>query len=33
VLDFYKKKGRLVEIDGEKPIEEIFKEILKKVKS
>lgn len=31
VLDFYRKKGILVEIDGEKEIEEIHKEILKKI--
>ncbi|MEK7517859.1 MAG: nucleoside monophosphate kinase [Patescibacteria group bacterium] len=31
VLDFYRKKGILIEIDGEKKIEEIYKEILKKV--
>lgn len=28
VLDFYRKKGILFEIDGEKQIDEIFKEIL-----
>ena len=33
VLDFYRKKGLLVEIDGEKSIEEIQKEILHKLKS
>lgn len=33
VLEYYKKKGILVEIDGEKSIEAIFKEILEKVKS
>lgn len=32
VLDFYRKKGVLVEIDGEKTIEEIHKEIVKKIK-
>ena len=32
VLDYYKKKGILVEIDGEKQIEEIRKEILEKIK-
>lgn len=31
VLDFYRKKGILVEIDGEKEIEEIFKEILMRI--
>ena len=33
VLDFYRKKGILVEIDGEQKIEEIYKEILKKIKN
>jgi adenylate kinase len=33
VLDYYQKKGILVEIDGEKPIEDIRKEILEKIKS
>jgi len=32
VLDFYRKKGQLMEIDGEKSIEEIHKEILEKIK-
>jgi len=32
VLDFYRKKGILVEIDGEKSIENIHKEILEKIK-
>ena len=32
VLDYYRKKGNLVEIDGEKSIEEIHKEILEKIK-
>lgn len=32
VLNFYKEKGILVEIDGEKSIEEINKEILSKIK-
>lgn len=32
VLDYYRKKGVLVEIDGEQSIENIFKEILKKIK-
>jgi adenylate kinase len=31
VLDYYKKEGQLVEVDGEKPIEEIYHEILKKI--
>lgn len=31
VLEYYKKKGILVEIDGEQEIEEIYKEILKKI--
>ena len=33
VLDFYRKKGILVEINGEQKIEEIYKEILKKIKN
>jgi adenylate kinase len=32
-LDYYQKKGILVEIDGEKSIEDIRKEILEKIKS
>ncbi len=32
VLDFYCEKGRLLEIDGEQSIENIYKEILKKLK-
>lgn len=31
VLDFYRKKGVLLEIDGEKTIEEIHSEIMKKL--
>lgn len=33
VLDFYRQKGILVEVDGEQSIEEIHKEILEKIKS
>jgi|SRR3989344_4594652 len=33
VLDYYRQKGLLVEVDGEKSIEEIHKEVLKKIKS
>jgi adenylate kinase len=33
VLDHYKKKRILIEIDGEKSIQDIYKEILKKVKN
>ena len=33
VLDYYRQKRILIEIDGEKPIEEIHKEILEKIKS
>lgn len=29
VLDYYRKKGVLAEIDGEKPVEEVFKNIKK----
>ena len=32
VLDFYRKKGSLIEIDGEKSIEGIHKEIMEKIK-
>ncbi len=32
VLDFYRKKNFLVEINGEKSIEEIFRDIVEKVK-
>ncbi len=31
VLDFYRKKGILVEVDGEQEIEDIHKEILEKI--
>jgi adenylate kinase len=31
VLEFYRKKGILVEVDGEQKIEEIYKEILRKI--
>ncbi|MBI2622933.1 MAG: adenylate kinase, partial [Candidatus Levybacteria bacterium] len=31
VLDFYRDKGILIEIDGEKSIEEIHEEIMRKV--
>ena len=33
VLDFYKENGILVEVDGERPIEEIHKEIMEKIKT
>ncbi|RJQ38727.1 adenylate kinase [Candidatus Microgenomates bacterium] len=33
VLDFYRKKGVLVEVNGENPVEDVFKEILKKIKT
>jgi adenylate kinase len=32
VLDFYRKKGLLIEVDGEKKIESIHKEIMRKLK-
>lgn len=32
VIDYYRKKGSLIEIDGEKPIEEIHSEIMHKIK-
>jgi adenylate kinase len=31
VLDYYRKKGQLVEVNGEQPIEDIHKEILHKL--
>ncbi|MBI4097168.1 MAG: nucleoside monophosphate kinase [Candidatus Levybacteria bacterium] len=31
VLDFYRKKGKLIEVDGERPIEEIHKDIVKEL--
>ncbi|MBF8250073.1 MAG: adk, adenylate kinase, adenylate kinase [Candidatus Levybacteria bacterium] len=33
VLNYYREKGALVEVDGERPVEKIREEILKKVKS
>ncbi len=33
VLDYYRKKEMLIEVDGEKTIEEIHQEILKKIKN
>lgn len=33
VLDYYKKKGKLIEVDGEQPIEKIHAEIMRKLKS
>ncbi len=32
VIEYYRHKGKLVEIDGEQPIDEIHKAILKKIK-
>jgi len=32
VLDFYARQGRLIKVDGERPIELIHKDILKKIK-
>lgn len=32
VLEYYKKKGNLIEIDGEQPVEKIHKEIMQKLK-
>jgi len=32
VLGYYRKKGILVEVDGEKKVEEVHKEILRKIK-
>lgn len=31
VLDYYRKKGMLVEVDGEMPIEDVYKEIIEKI--
>lgn len=31
VLDYYRGKEALVEVDGEKPVEEVFKDILKSI--
>jgi adenylate kinase len=33
VIEFYRGKGRLVEVDGEKSIEEVFKDILTALKT
>jgi adenylate kinase len=33
VLEYYKKKGNLIEIDGEQPVEKIHKEIMQKLKN
>ena len=33
VLEYYRQKGTLVEVDGEGKIEDIFKEIMEKIKS
>ncbi len=32
VLNYYRKKGMLVEVDGEKKVEEVYREILRKIK-
>jgi len=32
VIEFYKKKGQLIEVDGEQPVNKIHDEILKKLK-
>lgn len=32
VLDYYRSKGSLVEVDGEKAVEEVHREILEKIK-
>jgi adenylate kinase family enzyme len=32
VIDYYRKKGILSEVDGEQDIEEIHKEIIKNIK-
>jgi adenylate kinase len=33
VLEYYRKKGALVEVDGERSIEQIHEEVLRKIKS
>lgn len=33
VINYYKKAGRLIKINGEQPIEKVFKDILKQLKS
>lgn len=32
VLHYYKKKGKLVEVDGEQPVEKIHAEVMRKIK-
>jgi adenylate kinase len=32
VVDYYKEKGLLIEINGEQSIEDVYQEILKKLK-
>lgn len=32
VLEYYRKKGILVEVDGEKKVEEVYKEILRRIR-
>lgn len=32
VLEYFRKKGKLIEVDGEKPIKEVNREILNKIK-
>jgi len=32
VLNYYRKKGILVEVDGERKVEEVYKEILRRIK-
>ncbi len=31
VLDYYKEKGKFIEVNGEKPVEEVLEEILKSI--
>jgi len=31
VIDYYKKRGELIKINGEQPIEDVFKDILKAI--
>jgi adenylate kinase len=31
LIDYYRKQGKLLELNGERPIEEVSKELLKKL--
>jgi len=32
VINYFKKQGKLIKINGEQPIEKVFQNILKKIK-